>query len=112
MDGETEQNEERDLGATIDDRMQLGRTAAKILVAQATSDALTKLLIEKGIITADEFIEKLSERRQRVNDNVNEAIAENLDDEAERKSINDAKRFLETLNEGIDSLCEKVRGIN
>ena len=39
-------------------------TMQELLVsALAQSDALTKLLIEKGLITQDEFIQKLSDER-------------------------------------------------
>ena len=39
-------------------------TMQELLVsALAQTDALTKLLIEKGLITQDEFIQKLSDER-------------------------------------------------
>jgi hypothetical protein len=39
-------------------------TIQELLVSSlATSDALAKLLIEKGIVTQDEFMRKLSEER-------------------------------------------------
>ncbi len=41
-------------------------TMQELLVSSlATADALTKLLIEKGLITKDEFMQKLSAQRAR-----------------------------------------------
>ena len=45
------------------DKQRVVTMQERLVSALAQSDALTKLLIEKGLITQDEFIQKLSDER-------------------------------------------------
>ncbi len=107
MDGE-EYNIEDDLGILIDDRMQSGKTAAKIGVARITINVLAKLLIDKGIITEEEFVEPIRAREKELTDNLNAIIEKHSEDKGEQQGLNDAKRHLETMKEAFDSVCVKA----
>ncbi len=105
-ENEYEYDEKNDLGVTIDERLQVGKTAANIYLARATANVLAKLLIDKGIITAAEFVEGIRAKETEMKEIISSAKAENPD--STPKELIDIERFSETITEGFDTICEKA----
>jgi hypothetical protein len=103
---EQEYDEEADLLATIDKNLQVGATAGKIYVAQATNMTLIKLLIDKGIFTSEEFVEIIKEKEKKLNESINNGIAQIANPSAQE--LKDSERFLEAVTDGFDAICKKV----
>jgi hypothetical protein len=103
---EQEPDEEGDLVSDIDKRLQVGIMAGKNYVAQATATTLTKLLIDKGIFTSEEFVAIMREKEKNIHEKVVNAKARNPN--SSPKELNDTERFLQTITEGFNAICEKV----
>jgi polyhydroxyalkanoate synthesis regulator phasin len=103
---EQEYDEESDLGRAIDERLRMGAVAGKIQVAQTTANTLLKLLIDKGILTSEEFVEIIQERRKTLQEIVEKTKLEVPD--ASQEELNDTQRYLEAITEGFNAICEKL----
>ncbi len=103
---EREYDEKSDLGRAIDERLRMGAIAGKIQVAQTTANTLLKLLIDKGILTSEEVVEIIQERRNTLGEIVEKTKLEVPD--ASQKELNDTQRYLEAVTEGFNEICEKL----
>jgi polyhydroxyalkanoate synthesis regulator phasin len=107
VDGiEQQYDEESDLVGVIDERLVMGATAGRIQVAQATANTLTKLLIDKGIFTSEEFVAIMREKQKKFNETVESAKAKNPD--STPQELKDLERHLEVMTNGFNAICEKV----
>ncbi len=96
----------KDLGIAIDERLQISKTAAKILAVQVTANSLAKMLIAKGIFTSDEFIELIETKAQKLHEDINAAKESQPD--LSPAALTDVERFLATFTEEIAVVCEKI----
>ncbi len=103
---EQEYDEKEDLAAVIDKRLQVGITAGKIYIAQATANTLTKLLIDKGIFTSEEFVAIMREKEKTFNKAMKGTIAGVSN--ATPSELNETERFMQTITDGFNNVCEKV----
>lgn len=93
-------DEESDLGAVIDNRLQVGTTAGKIKAAQLMLGVVIRLLVDNEVISAPELIEKFKEREQKFIKDIEEVTATVT--EPDDKSLADVQRFLTALKEQFD----------
>lgn len=99
-------NDPEDLAIAIDERLQISKTAAKIVAVQLTANSLAKLLIAKGIFTSNEFIELIETKAQKLNEGIN--TAKDNQPDLSLTAIADVERFLATFTEEINVVCEKL----
>lgn len=101
-----EYNEDDDLGLVIDDRLQFGKTAGKIMLLQTTFDVLIKLLIDKGVFTSEEFVEVLKAKEAHLDETTNSAKAEKPN--ASAQELKDLERYLEAFTKGLNVIYKKL----